>query len=53
MPEEVLSKATSFEYLKGEAKVAIERLHDCADNTLNRTLRAQLPQRLALLEWSL
>lgn len=36
MPEEASSKTKLFEYLQGEAEVALERLHDCAENTLKR-----------------
>ncbi|KAK1391242.1 putative E3 ubiquitin-protein ligase ARI5 [Heracleum sosnowskyi] len=39
MPEHANSKTTLFEYLQGEAEMALERLHDCAENTLNLCLK--------------
>ncbi|KAK1381543.1 putative E3 ubiquitin-protein ligase ARI8 [Heracleum sosnowskyi] len=36
MPEEASSKTKLFEYLQGEAELALERLHDCAENTIKR-----------------
>ncbi|KAK1354200.1 hypothetical protein POM88_047456 [Heracleum sosnowskyi] len=39
MPEEASSKKKLFEYLQGEAEVALERLHDCAENTLENYLK--------------
>ncbi|KAK1382409.1 RBR-type E3 ubiquitin transferase [Heracleum sosnowskyi] len=39
MPEEASLKTKLFEYLQGEAEVALERLHDCAENTLEKYLK--------------
>ncbi|KAK1354659.1 RBR-type E3 ubiquitin transferase [Heracleum sosnowskyi] len=36
MPPEAYAKTELFEYLQGEAEVALERLHDCAENKLQK-----------------
>ncbi|KAK1381780.1 hypothetical protein POM88_019515 [Heracleum sosnowskyi] len=36
MPQKETLKKELFEYLQGEAEVALERLHDCAENTLKQ-----------------